>query len=105
MTWWEVSSLPARQHAGVVVQRLPAAPWGERRGTASTGGSHAGDLSWIHGLAEPIPELFQAFPGLGAVTLHYLQYILHLEGRARMAVCHAHSLGVTPEETAVHGVH
>lgn len=35
-------SVPARQHVGVVMHRLPAAPWGEQRGAASTGGSHTG---------------------------------------------------------------
>lgn len=66
---------PARQYAGVIMHPLPAAPWGEQCGAASTGGSHTGvfrDLRWIRSLSEPIPELFQAFPGLGAVALYCL---------------------------------
>lgn len=45
-----LASVPARQGAGVVMHRLPAAPWGEQCGAASTGGSPVSafrDLRWI----------------------------------------------------------
>lgn len=59
------------------------------------------DLRWIRSLSEPIPELCQAFPGLGAVTLYCRQDKSHVEGRACMVACRARSPGVTPEETMV----